>query len=286
MPGLGEGTGGRLFRRVGKPKGCRVAIGGATSLSATPMSPPPEVVDHIIDLTSNHRTLQACSLVAKSWVARSRMHLFRDVLLFSHRRWQKDMSVGPTSPAIYTRTLTLVQPNTPQGKWINTHNLYPFLSHLRDFKNVENLILDGWDSSKFSAGGLKKYFGHFGAHLRSLELDGERMSPESFLIFLGLFPNLEDLSVKEPIRGAEASVAPAVLPKLSGRLTIRVHTTNLFPSICKFPLRFQEICLEEHPHDYQELINACAKTLVDFRAMSLRPGKLRLEIPSFRLNPP
>jgi hypothetical protein len=270
-------------RRIGKPKARRVAIGGTTSLSATPMTLPPEIVDHIIDLTGNHGTLQACSLVAKNWVARSRVHLFRDVLLFSHRRWQKDMPVGPTSPAIYTRTLTLAQHNTPHEEWINADILYPFLSHLRDFKNVENLILDGWDSSKFSADGLKKYFGHFGARLRSLELGGEGMSPGSFLVLLGLFPNLEDLSVKEPIRGAEASVAPAVSPKLSGRLTIGVYTTNLFPTICKTPLRFREICLQDHRYDYQELINACAKTLVDFRAMSLHFSESRFEIPSFRL---
>jgi hypothetical protein len=234
---------------------------------------PPEIIDHIIGLTDNHRTLQVCSLVAKSWVGRSRMDLFRDVVLFSHRRWQKIMPVGDTSPAIYTRTLTLAQGTTFRGRWIKTDNLYPFLSHLRDFRNVENLILDGWEPSGFSEGGLKKYFGHFGERLRSLELGGENMSPDSFLILLGLLPNLEDLSVKERLQGGKTSRVLAVSPKLSGRLTIRVHTTSLFPTLCKLPLRFREICLQEHQHDYQELINACAKTLVDFRAMSLDPGK-------------
>ena len=203
------------------------------------------------------------------------MHLFRDVVLFSHRRWQKIMPVGDTSPAIYTRTLTLAQGNTPQGRWIITDNLYPFFRHLLDFKNVENLVLDGWVPSGFSVGGLKKYFGHFGKHLRSLELSGERMSPDSFLVFLGLFPNLEDLSVKERVEGSGTIQVPAVLPKLSGRLTVRVHTSTLLQTLCKIPLRFREICLQEHRHDYQELINVCAETLVDFRAMSLDHGKWR-----------
>ena len=272
------------FRRVDKPKVPAWYLVVPPLYYATPMSLPPEIVDHIIDLTGDHKTLQACSLVAKSWVARSRMHLFQEIRLLSHRPWQKVMPVGPTSPAIYTRTLTLAQRDTLQGKWINTDNLYLFFSHLHDFKNVENLIFDGWESSRFLVGGLKKYFGHFGAHLRSLELGGEGMSPDYFLIFLGLFPNLEDLSVKEPIKRGEASVAPALSPKLSGRLTIRVYTANLFPTICKFPLRFREICLQEHEYDYQELINACAKTLVGFRAMSLHSGKWRFEIPSSRLN--
>jgi len=237
------------------------------------MSLPPEIFDHIIDLVDNFRTLQACSLVAKSWVCRSRMRLFRDVVLFSHRRWQKVMPIGDTSPAIYTRTLTLAQGNTPWGRWINTDNLYPFFSHLRDFRNVENLILDGWVPSGFSEGGFKKYFGHFGEHVRSLELGGERMSPDSFLFFLGLFPNLEDLSVKERVEGGKTSRVPAVSPQLSGRLTIRVHTASIFSTLCKLPLRFREICLQEHQHDYQELITACAETLVDFRAMSLDYGE-------------
>ena len=236
---------------------------------------PPEIVDHIIDFVDDNRSLQACSLVAKSWVDRSRVYLFRDVALFSHRQWQKVMPTGITSPARYTRSLALVHGNTPRGRWITTDNLYPFLAHLRDFRNVENLTLDGWVPSVFSEGGLKKYFGHFGENLRSLVLGGERMSPDSFLVLLGLLPNLEDLSVKECIEGSKTGRVPTVSPKLSGRLTIRVHTKSLFPTLCKLPLRFQEIRLQEHLHDYQELINACAETLVDFRAMPPDFGRPR-----------
>ena len=188
---------------------------------------------------------------------------------------------------MYTRTLTMGQSGTPQGKWINTDNLYPFLSHLRDFRNVENVILDGWEPHGFSEGGLKKYFGHFGEHLRSLELGGQRMSQDSFIVLLGLLPNLENLSVKERVEGNEESRVPAVLPKLSGRLTVRVHTRSLFPTLCKFTLRFRVICLQEHQHDYQQLINACAETLVDFRAMSLDYGTLSFQASSaYSTQPP
>jgi len=110
------------------------------------------------------------------------------------------------------------------------------------------------------------------------------MSPESFIILLGLLPHLENLSVKERVEGKETTRVPAVSPKLSGRLTMRVHTTTFFPILCKFVLRFQVICLQEHQHDYQQLINASAETLVDFRAMSLEHGKLRFDIFSCPLN--
>ena len=249
------------------------------------MSLPPEILDYIIDLTGgNSRILRACSLVAKSWVARSRMHLFRDIRLHFYHNWQKVMPVGPTSPAIYTRTLTLVQNGAPGERYTNIDHLGPFLPHLRDFENVENLILiDWWGPPRLSENMLKKYFGHFGAHLRSLELDGEVVSPDSFLVLLGLFPNLEDLLVDDLIIGAEASEAPIVSPKLSGRLTIGVHTKYLSPILCKFPLRFREICLHKGRGDHQELINACAKTLVNFR-VTTDLGKWRFEISSPRPN--
>lgn len=236
------------------------------------MSLPPEIVDHVIDFIDNDRTLRSCSLVARSWVGRSRMYLFHDVVLFSHNRWQKIMPVGDASPARYTRTLTLAQGNAPRGRWINTDNLFPFLSHLQDFKNVEKLILDGWVPSRFSEGGLKKYFGHFGERLRSLELAGEMMTPESFLTLLGLLPNLEDLSLRERIDEEETGRVLAVPPKLSGRLTIRSYSPPIFSILCGLPLKFKEICLHDHLHDYQDLINACAGTLLDFRAVSLGYG--------------
>ena len=170
------------------------------------------------------------------------------------------------SALIHTRTLTVVQNSPPAERCVNANILDQFLPCLRDFKNVENLILrDWWESPPLSEDRLKKYFGHFGARLRSLELNGEGMSSDFFLALLGLFPNLEDLFVDEWIMGVEESVAPAVSPKLSGRLTMGVHTPDLFPTLCEFPLRFREICLREGRCDYQKLINASAKTLVNFQ---------------------
>jgi hypothetical protein len=239
---------------------------------------PPEIVDFIIDYVDNLRTLKACSLVAKSWVARSRVHLFRDVVLFSHRRWQKIMSVGHASPARYTRSLTLAQGTTPRSQWIITDNLYPFLRHLQDFKNIQKLVLDGWIPSEFSEGGLKKYIGLFGPHLRSLELAGERMTTESLLILLGLLPNLENLSLNQRFEHIGKNRVLQVTPKLSGCLTIRGHRKSVLTTLCKLPLRFREIRLYDHRSNYQELVNTCAETLMDFRAMPSGCGEQRLYI--------
>lgn len=236
------------------------------------MTLPPEIVDHIIDFIKDPWTLEACSRVARSWVARSRVHLFHQVVLFSHRRWHKVMSIGDVSPAKYIRTLTLAQGTTIRGMWINPDNLDLFLPHLKDFKNVENLALD-WTPSAFSEDGLNKYFAHFGERLRSLELSGDRMSPDYFLALLGLLPNLEDLCLKQRVDGPVTDRVLAVPPKLSGRLTIRAHTMSIFPTLSVLPLRFREILLHDHRYEYQEAVDACAKTLVYFRAMSLDGGE-------------
>ena len=117
---------------------------------------------------------------------------------------------------------------------------------------------------------MKKYFEHFGKNLWSLGLGGESMSPDYFLVFLGLFLNLEDLTVNERVEGSGTSRVLAVSPKLSGRLTARTHTTTLLQAPCKPP---PMISFHEHQHDYQELIDACAKTLVGLRAMFVGHGK-------------
>lgn len=201
------------------------------------------------------------------------MRLFGTVVLFSHRSWREKMPTNDTSPARFTHTLTLAQSSTSRGRWMNTDNFYRFFAHLQSFQNVKNLILSGWDSFEFAENALKKYFTSFGKRLQSLELAGELITPDSFLVLLGLFPNLEDLYIKERLSKSNTKRVLKVLPKLSGRLTIRNHSSFLFYTLCKIPLRFREIRLQEHEHDYQELIDACGETLKDFRAMCLDFGE-------------
>jgi len=100
------------------------------------------------------------------------------------------------------------------------------------------------------------------------------MSPDRFLILLGHLPNLEDLSVRQRVGGSGEARVPAVLPKLSGRLTLLVHAEDFLPTLCKLPLRFRELCLQEHQYAYQQLLDACAETLVDFRTMIAAFSKL------------
>ena len=115
---------------------------------------------------------------------------------------------------------------------INADDLDPFPPHLRDFKNVEELMLDGWVPPRLS--------------------------------------DLENLSILWRIREEETTRVPTVSPRLSSRLMIECtrHTRTLLKTLCKLPLRFQKISLAYCYWGCQELIDACAETLVDFRMYS------------------
>jgi hypothetical protein len=74
---------------------------------------PQETSDYIVDLLHDEReTLRSCCLVSKSWVPRSRRHLFGMIRLVyptEIQRWTEAFPDPAISPAYYTRSL-LVNP--------------------------------------------------------------------------------------------------------------------------------------------------------------------------------
>ena len=92
----------------------RGGSGSIPTLALTTMSIlrlPLEKLDHIVDLLQdNPHTLKQCCLVSKSWVPRTRKHLFAEVRFSSGDRLQswKNAFPDPASPPGYhTRTLSL-----------------------------------------------------------------------------------------------------------------------------------------------------------------------------------
>jgi hypothetical protein len=70
---------------------------------------PQETWDHILDFFHGEsKTLQQCCLVSKSWVPRSRKHLFREIRIMSPadlKTWKKAFPDPVDSPAYCTRSL-------------------------------------------------------------------------------------------------------------------------------------------------------------------------------------
>ena len=89
---------------------------------------PAEILDNIIDyLHDNPETLKRCCLVSKSWIPRTRKHLFADVKFHTVTNLQswKEMFPDPsTSPARYAKSLivhcpeVVVAADAETGGWI------------------------------------------------------------------------------------------------------------------------------------------------------------------------
>ena len=70
----------------------------------------PETLDYIVDfLHDQPKTLKQCCLVTKSWVPRTRKHLFREIV-FEYtsdlEAWKDTFPDPANSPAYYTRCLS------------------------------------------------------------------------------------------------------------------------------------------------------------------------------------
>ena len=80
---------------------------------------PPELCDHIIDqLRDNPDALKTCSVVSKSWTARSQKHIFSTINFAGDPdivAWQNAFPDPVNSPAHYARRLT-VNPSEKSGE--------------------------------------------------------------------------------------------------------------------------------------------------------------------------
>jgi len=104
-----------------------------TSKTRTTMSTahlPPELLDHIIDLLHDSRAaLRNCCLVSKSWIPRTRSHLFADIKFNTEGKlesWEEIFPDPSTSPARYAKTLTIgcfqvfTAADAETGGWISS----------------------------------------------------------------------------------------------------------------------------------------------------------------------
>jgi hypothetical protein len=109
-------------------------------LAETTMSDPrlpTEMLGHIVDnLHDTEDALRNCCLVSKSWVPRTRKHLFADIKFPTKanlRSWKKTFSDPSTSPAHYANTLSIGYPHAVtaadvgEGGWITG---FPCTVHL------------------------------------------------------------------------------------------------------------------------------------------------------------
>ena len=233
-----------------------------TVLMQTTMSHPfpPEILDQIVDhLHDEPATLGACCLVSKSWVPRTRLHLFAHATFTPELpvgRWVKAFPDPSNSPAHYTQTLMVlgVQATTAvvadAGRWI------------RAFHNIVHLHLINCALSPFH--GLS-------SAVRSLRLEYPQARTSEILDFVCSFPLLEDLAFLLMSEGAADDwIAPSNLPRLTGSLELSGMVRGVGPMMRQLlglqdGLRFTKIALIwADEADFKlaaDLVSRCSATL-------------------------
>ena len=240
---------------------------------------PPELLDHIVDLLhDDEEALKTCCLVSKSWISRARKHLFANVKLHPPARlqaWRNTFPNPSTSPACYTKTLSIEDPevtvaDAQEGGWITT------------FSRVENL-----DASVYNPKISLTPFHGFSAAIKSVEIDFS-CPPRSIFDLICSFPLLEDLClvISRPAHFNQQPAAPQPFntPVFTGSLMLFVKVPWGMKSIIRWllllpgGLHFREIKFvsgwNEDPSPISELVGACSTTLETLKIRSAVYGTL------------
>ena len=182
---------------------------------------PQEIIDEIIDFCSgDKRTLIACSLTARTWVYRTRKHLFSKLTLTNETLpvWC-GIVVTTTGKALRSRTipnpypppsssyassrlfsnvtsLHLVPKYSPKlEKYLWANELLRAKSLLSAFTNLKSLALTAISFIGFDDASLKACFGSLAETVLELKLSVCSLDEVRFLAFLRLFTRLESLEV-------------------------------------------------------------------------------------------
>lgn len=224
---------------------------------------PQEIVDDIIDHFQDDSTpenLRTCSLVAKSWVPRSRRSLFRDVSFPGKNRferWCKAISPGPDGIASYTRILRL---SDPWEKLMDPVLLQAHLPHFASFRSLQGLVFFLVDLSAFDRNTITTCFRHFES-VQSLVFRNVASPIANILLLTYLFPNLRRLDIEDlkppknmMVMDVPMEAEPYMVRTLETAPTLRgsfrlakipVGASQLLSWFLKFPLSFEEIRLTD-----------------------------------------
>jgi hypothetical protein len=229
-----------------------------TTMSTSPMFPP-ELCDHIIDqLCDQPNALKTCSLVSKSWSARSRKHIFSIVIFRGDPdvvAWRNAFPDPINSPACHTQTLI-----------VNNHIGFPE-NHRLSFRNVTSLLVHVHpDDGPLVP--LTQLHG-FTPVLKSLHMTFSILLSSDILNLVYSFPLLDDLQLTGISITSGARITPSISPTFSGSLRLAVFqgVGIMVNDLLSLPggIRFRELILPWiHDKDLpsmMDLIYACSHTL-------------------------
>ena len=249
---------------------------------------PPEILDHIADfLYASPKALKECCLVSKSWVPRTRQHLFANITLHTGDRleaWTKAFPDPSTSPAYYTKSLSIDCPrvataaDAEPGGWITA------------FSRATHLGLDNGSIITDKLATFLVPFHGFSPSLKSLSMNFTSLpSSRAFNLILS-FPLLEDLKViahfsaigddNDPGRLPALVQPSATPPKFTGSLELimRGGAEHVARWLCLLSngIHFRKLTItwnfEQDLSMTTALVERCSHTLEYIRVTCNPPG--------------
>ena len=241
---------------------------------------PQEILDHIVDLLHDHpEALRQCCLVSRSWVPRTRQHLFAEInfLTVNHfKSWKETFPDPANSPGHYAHTMRVYcdLASTGEGNWTQS------------FSRVERLTV-GPASGVVNAPLIPFY--KFSASLKSLHVVCSTISHSHILHLVRFLPLLEDLTLigYPPISwDGLPSTLPSTSPAFTGTLEIVPlrGRVNVVRQLLDLPngLHFRNLiltwCEEEDSRWMDDLVAGCSSTLECFDVCHSRFGQFVLAI--------
>ena len=226
---------------------------------------PPEILDLVVDhLHDEQTTLNACCLVSKSWIPRTRKYLFAHLRLHHTDRpiqsWKQTFPDPSNSPAHHVSSLflhairasTLAAPDL--GPWFRSFNRVGTLRVTLEFSALDQVSL--------------VQLRGFSPTLKSLCLDHTHIPLSEIFNLVCSFPLLEDLELftHGPANGINEWDPPLTSPKLTGTLKIVGEIRFTAHRLCGLPggLHFSKIMLSLYKKDAtpaMDLVSRCSDTL-------------------------
>jgi len=268
----GKAKANRLLGNVNTPPETRTAHESTCRI-------PFEIVEMIIaPLTSDCKTLKACSLTCRSWYIVAAPHLYHTLSLGQKVPGKNHGELKPLY-GLYGGRVPLVVKEIRVWQPRDTRIWFvPLRLSRRDlrcwsaFANVQTLTLQRMQIFRFIPG-IERYFKHFSPTLRSITLIEPCCTPRQLSYFLSLFSNLDDIAIELPSHSPNTTIpdtelVPFSAPKLRGQLMLYqfswVETWTHLIALCG-GLRFRYMDLHWVEDCAPILLEACAETLETLR---------------------
>lgn len=240
---------------------------------------PYEIVEMITaHLAEDLDTLKACSLTCRSWYTAAAPHIHHTLILrgsvFGLFRSSSDTlsSLHELGLTPLVKEIRVIHSGDTCGWFRPEVFTASDLLSFSTFNNVRTLSIHGLDIDRFMPV-MERYFLQFSPILRSISLYRPTSgAPQRLSYFLSLFPNLDDVDIRQPSFPdapiPETELVPFTTPKLRGKLTLydfsMIETWTHLIAICGvLQFRGMELCRVEGCTPI--LLEASAETLETLR---------------------